>query len=113
VPLVVIADHCISQIPTEKCLDWLRHIALNILFIALSAIIICNTYFANEAYLASHLQYENAYAFYTSLLSDIRMHPEFDENTELAVIGHWQYPDYFFRKFEFKLRKFHVFIIIR
>lgn len=106
VPLVVIADHCISQIPTEKCLDWLRHIALNILFITLSAIIICNTYFANEAYLASHLQYENAYAFYTSLLSDIRMHPEFDENTKLAVIGRWDYPDYFSRKFDFTYHLF-------
>lgn len=106
VPLVVIADQCISLLPPEKHLDWLRCTALNILLFALSLIVLCNTYFANEAYLASHLQYENAYAFYTSLLSDIRMHPEFDENTQLAVIGRWDYPDYFSRKFDFTYHLF-------
>lgn len=101
VPPVILADQCISCIPEKKCLNLLRKIALNALFLGLSVIVVCNTYFANEAYLALHLQYENTYAFYSSLLSDLRMHPEFDEDTRLAVIGRWDYPDYFFRKFDF------------
>lgn len=106
IPLIMMASLCMSLVPAKKHADLLRRLALNTLLFALSAIIICNTYFANEAYLQLHLQYENTYAFYTSLLSDIRMNPEFDENTELAVIGHWQYPDYFFRKFEFTYHLF-------
>ena len=106
IPLIMLASLCMSLVPAEKHTDLLRRLALNALLFALTAIIICNTYFANEAYLQLHLQYENTYAFYTSLLSDIRMNPEFDENTELAVIGHWQYPDYFFRKFEFTYQLF-------
>jgi len=106
VPLIIMANLIFSVIPQKKCIEWLRRIALNILLFALSGIIICHTYFANEAYLQLHLQYENTYAFYSSLLSDIRMHPEFDADTKLAVIGRWNYPDYFFRKFEFT---FHLF----
>jgi len=87
-------------------MDQLRHIALNCLLLGLSVIIICNTYFANEAYLRLHLQYENTYAFYTSLISDIRMNPEFDENTKLAVIGDWKYPDHFYRKFDYTYHLF-------
>lgn len=101
VPLILLADFCICVIPSKKQLDLLRKLALNVLLMAMSGIILSNTYFANEAYLELHLQYENTYGFYTSLLSDIRMHPEFDEETKLAVIGRWDYPDYFFRKFEF------------
>lgn len=101
VAFAVFANLCLCLIPERKHLELCRQITLNLLLFALSAIIICNTYFANEAYLQLHLQYENTYAFYTSLLSDIRENPEFDEDTKLAVIGDWKYPDYFFRKFDF------------
>lgn len=106
VPLIMIANLCISTLPPKKHFDLLRRLALNLLLIALSALIVSNIYFANEAYLQLHLQYENTYAFYTSLLSDIREHPEFDEDTKLAVIGQWTYPDYFFEKFEFTYHLF-------
>ena len=98
---IILTNLCLSIIPHNKAIDLLRSLALNILLAAMSGIIISNTYFANASYLELHLQYENTYAFYTSLLSDIRMHPEFDGDTKLAVIGRWDYPDYFFKKFEF------------
>jgi len=101
VALIMVTELCISLIPEKKAMELLRRLAINVMILGLAVIIICNTYFANEAYLQLHLQYEHTYAFYTSLLSDIRMHPEFDENTRLAVVGQWRYPDYFFRKFEF------------
>lgn len=106
VALIMVADLCICVLPEKKPMDCCRQIAINVLIVALCVIIIGNTYFANEAYLELYLQYENTYAFYTSLLSDIRMHPEFDEDTQLAVIGDWRYPDYFFQKFEFAYHLF-------
>lgn len=106
VALVLIADLSISTVAPHKYIDFLRRISLNLFLLVLSVIIITNTYFANEAYLQLHLQYENTYAFYTSLLSDIRAQPEFDEDTRLAVIGEWNYPDYFFRKFDFTYHLF-------
>lgn len=103
---IVIANLCLSVLPQNHSIDLLRQIVLSLLVFALFAMIISNTYFANEAYLQLHLQYENTYAFYTSLISDIRMQPGFDEDTKLAVIGRWNYPDYFFRKFNFTFQLF-------
>lgn len=103
---VVVADRCISLSISHNLSELLRRAALNAMVFALSAVILSNTYFANEAYLQLHLQYENTYAFYTSLLSDLKQNPEFNAETKLAVIGPWSYPDYFFQKFEFTYHLF-------
>ncbi len=66
----------------------------------LALVIVINTYVANQAYLHLHLRYENAYAFYTSLAADIKLRPEFSENTKLAVIGNYRQPEYYSEQFE-------------
>ena len=73
---------------------------LNIVTAILALVIIINTYVANQAYLHLHLRYENAYAFYTSLAADIKLQPEFDEDTRLAVIGNYQQPEFYVEQFE-------------
>ena len=66
----------------------------------LSLVIAGNIYIANEASLHLYLRYENAYAFYTSLAADIKMQPEFTEDTVLAVIGNYQQPEFYSEQFE-------------
>ena len=39
--------------------------------------------------------FRSAYAFYTTLIADIRQCPEFTEGTKLAVIGSWEDPDFY------------------
>ena len=46
-----------------------------------------NVYFANMTYLKMQLQYENAHAFYTVLLTRVTQTEGFDENSRLAVLG--------------------------
>ena len=46
-----------------------------------------NIYFANMTYLKMQLQYENAHAFYTVLLTRVTQTEGFDENSRLAVLG--------------------------
>ncbi len=46
-----------------------------------------NIYFANMTYLKMQLQYENAHAFYTVLLTRVMQTEGFDEDCRLAVIG--------------------------
>ena len=58
-------------------------------------IVTVNIYIANESYLTLHLRYENAYAFYTSLIGDIKVSPEFTQGSKLAVIGTWQDPAFY------------------
>ena len=46
-----------------------------------------NIYFANMTYLKMQLQYENAHAFYTVLLTRVMQTEGFDESCRLAVLG--------------------------
>ena len=54
---------------------------------AMTVVIICNTYFANEFSLYNYLMKENVTSFYTSLLTQVYETPDFAEGTELALIG--------------------------
>lgn len=72
---------------------------LNLATGILSLVILINTYIANQAFLNLYLRYENAYAFYTTLAADIRMQPEFSEDTVLAVIGTYQQPEFYTEQF--------------
>ena len=97
----VLADECMEAVSEKGVSQLLRKLALDTVTLAVSLIIVINIYVANAAYLNLHLRYENAYAFYTSLLSDIRRTPEFQEGTKIAVTGFWKNPDYFEENFEF------------
>lgn len=91
---VILADHFLSE-PSR-----FSGLVLNALTGAMALVIIVNIYVANQAALHLHLRYENASAFYTSLIADIKMTPGFDEETRLAVIGEYQQPDYYTEQFE-------------
>lgn len=52
-----------------------------------SLIIIGNVFFANEIYLKMALEYENAYAFYDSLMTQVMSAPGFNENTVIDIVG--------------------------
>ena len=59
----------------------------DIMVLLMCIIIASNVYFANMTYLKMHLQYENANAFYVSLIAQIKETEGFDENSRLAIIG--------------------------
>lgn len=93
--ILVLADLCLEaelRKPVSKAV-------LNGVTLCLSLVIVINTYVANQAYLHLHLRYENAYAFYTSLAADIKLQPEFNEETRLAVVGGYRQPDFYTEQF--------------
>lgn len=93
---VILADHFLS-LPVSH---WISGLCLNLLTIVLALSVTVNIYIANQAYLNLHLRYENAGAFYTSLIADIKLTPGFDEHTKLAIIGNYQQPEYYSSQFE-------------
>ena len=62
-------------------------LAKDITALLMCVIIASNVYFANMTYLKMHLQYENADAFYVSLIAQIKETEGFDENSRVAIIG--------------------------
>ena len=101
---VVLCDHLLPQDDGCRFTQQMCRFSCNAVAIALSAIIIVNTYIANAAFLNLHLRYENAYAFYSALIADIKLMPEFTEDAKLAVIGNWDSPDYYHEKIDFAQR---------
>ena len=68
--------------------------------VALAVIVVNNVYFANSFYLYTHLQYENVYSTYNSVLTQVYQTPGFDENSSIAIVGEhpvlqWNYDEAF------------------
>lgn len=97
----ILADLWLETPASGKLPELLRRLALDGMSLAMAVIVAINIYTANISYLNLHLRYENAYAFYTSLIADIKMMPQFQEGTRLAVIGGWDSPDYYENNLEF------------
>lgn len=55
--------------------------------LALIIILLSNVYAANKAYFRQYMVYENTFAFYTSVVTQIQMTPGFDEDCTIAIIG--------------------------
>lgn len=59
----------------------------DLLYISLGLVLASNVFFANECYVKLHLQYENAYSFYSVLLTRVQGAEGYDEGCKLAIIG--------------------------
>jgi hypothetical protein len=62
-------------------------LAKDLTAVLLGVVIVANVYFANMTYLKIYLNYENATAFYSSMIAQIKDTEGFDENSKLAIIG--------------------------
>lgn len=94
--VITIADSLLRSQQGQRVMHLL---AVNVLSLAMALILVGNIYLANQVWLNLHLRYENAYAFYTSLLSDIRAMPAFGPDSRLALIGDYQEPDFYEEQF--------------
>ena len=82
--------YILAAILTEKTLaggENIKRIGRDAVYVCLVLAIVSNVYFANKVYLKLHLQYENAFSFYSILLSRVENTEGFDENCSLAMIG--------------------------
>lgn len=55
--------------------------------IALSVILASSIFYANKIYLKMYLQYENAYAFYNTLMAEVMETPGFNSETVVDFVG--------------------------
>lgn len=64
-----------------------KTVCRDIVSVALAAVLACNVIYCNKVYLKMALQYENAYAFYTTLLTQIMETPGFSRYTVIDFVG--------------------------
>ena len=73
--------------------------AENVLPLILAGIVAVNVYISNQAYLNLYLRYQNAHAFYSSLVADLNSNPDFQEGTKLALVGTYVSPAFYEEQF--------------
>ena len=99
--VLMLADGLTPTVVSGKLAEFSRQVALNGTMLLCSMIVLINIYVANSAYLSMYLRYQNTYAFYVTLVSDIRQSPDFTEGTKLAVIGTWDEPVFYSKNLGF------------
>ena len=57
------------------------------LITGLALVVLVNVVFANEVYLKLQLEYENAFATWTEIVTQIKLTEGFDEDTRIALVG--------------------------
>ena len=85
-----ICIYILTAMLMEKTLaggERMKKLGRDAVYVCLMLAIASNVYFANKVYLKLHLQYENAYSFYSILLSRVENTEGFDESCSLAMIG--------------------------
>lgn len=96
----VLVQALLQEPVARKAAEHLRRWAMNGATLALACILAGNVYLANIAYLNMHLRYENAYAFYTTVLTAAQQTPGYEKDTPLAVVGSWERPWFYEVNFE-------------
>lgn len=77
----------------------IKKIISEVLITGMLVIACFNMYVGNQAYLKLHIKYENNYAFYTTLIAQIQSRDDFDEQSKIALIGNFQYPEFYSENF--------------
>ena len=86
VSFYVFAAMALEAVPAEWCTG-ARRAVKGIVPAALALIIAGNVFFANKVYLKMYLEYENAYAFYNTLMAQVMDTPGFGRYTVIDIVG--------------------------
>ncbi len=88
----VVVEECWKSETVARLQTWCFQIGANAIVLGLTVVIAINIYVANATYFKLFMQYESTYAFYTSLMADLREHPEFTPETPVAICGDYPEP---------------------
>lgn len=89
-----ISVYVLVSIVTETLMEekpWGLRDAVALLMVV---VVVSNIYVANKAYLQRKMCYENMFALCSSIVTQVKMTPGFDENSKLAIIGDLEAPEY-------------------
>lgn len=86
---LVIFGFCSFYILAAAAAEWLSasRILRPLGALALAVIAACNVFFANKVYLKMQLEYENAYSFYSTLMTQILETPGMEMYTVIDIVG--------------------------
>ena len=82
-----VSVYVLAAVSADRLMQGKTAILRDAVIAAFAAVIIGNVFFANEVYLKMYLQYENAFSFYNTLMTQVMSTPGFNENTVIDIVG--------------------------
>ena len=74
--------------------DRLRSAQRDVIAVAMAVVLATNIFVANKVYLRMYLDYENTYALFSSVMTQVEMTPGFDADSRLALVGNAEDSEY-------------------
>ena len=93
--IAILAENPLTLENWTRVRKGILSLCVHLIPLCLALVIVVNVYVCNAASLNMHLRYEMSYSFYTALIANLRMMPEFSEDSKLAVIGFFSAPEYY------------------
>ena len=78
----VIFENCLADLPQRG-----RGGVKDILAVCMVAVVVINLYYANAVFMKLFMQFEQAHSFYTSIVTELRQDPDFNEDSVVCVVG--------------------------
>ena len=64
-----------------------RGVVKDVLAVCMVVVVVINLYYANAVFMKLFMQFEQAHSFYTSIVTNLRQDPEFNEDSVICVVG--------------------------
>ena len=82
-----VAVYILAAVLAESLMREKHAAVCDALSLSMALIVLCNIFYANRLYLKMKLEYENAYSFYSTLVTRIKSTPGFDAGTMVVITG--------------------------
>ena len=78
----VVFENCLPDLSEKK-----RGCVKDILAACMIVVTVINLYYANAVFMKLFMQFEQAHSFYTSIVTELRQDPDFNEDSVICIVG--------------------------
>ena len=78
----IVFENCFSEFSLKG-----RRLAKDVLAVCMVVVAVINLYYANAVFMKLFMQFEQAHSFYTSIVTELRQDPDFNEDSVVCIVG--------------------------
>ena len=78
----VVFENCSADLTLKR-----RKSVKDVLAVCMAVVTVINIYYANAVFMKLFMQFEQAHSFYTSIITELRQDPGFNEDSVICIVG--------------------------
>ena len=78
----VVFENCSADLMLKR-----RNTVKDVLAVCMAVVMVINIYYANAVFMKLFMQFEQAHSFYTSIITELRQDPGFNEDSVICIVG--------------------------